>query len=86
MDTALADDRDPRLALDWAEVASICDLLERAAALLTLQDGCCHQIHDTGRWRDSQLIGGWIADLATDLHQRSNAALDDAQYGDWTPT
>jgi hypothetical protein len=43
-------------------------------------------LNDTGRWRDSQLIGGWIADLATDLHQRSNAALDDAQYGDWTPT
>jgi hypothetical protein len=80
--TAVAEDRDPRLALDWAEVVNICDLLERAAALLTLEDGCCHQIHGTGRWRDSRLIGGWLADLATNLNQRSNAALHNAQYED----
>jgi hypothetical protein len=60
-------------------VVNICDLLERAAALLTLEDGCCHQIHDTGRWRDSRLIGGWLTDLATNLSQRSTTALDDAQ-------
>lgn len=76
----LADDRDPRLALDWSEVAGICDLLERAAALLTTEDGCCHQLHQTPRWRDSQLIGGWLTDLATSLQQRSNTALYDAQY------
>lgn len=67
----VADDRDPRLALDWAEVAGICDLLQRAAALLTLEDGCCHQFHHTERWRESQLIDGWLTDLTTNLHQLS---------------
>lgn len=76
-------DRDPRLALDYEEVTNIRTLLEHAAELLTRQDGCCHQIHQTPRWRDSQLIGGWLTDLAASLHQRSNAALNDAQcYAD----
>ena len=72
--------RDPILAPDRAEVAETCDLLERAAALLTTEDGCCHQLHQTARWHDSQLIRGWLTDLATGLRQRSNTALYDAQH------
>jgi hypothetical protein len=75
-------DRDPRLALDHEEVANIRTLLEHAAELLSREDGCCHQIHDTPRWRDSQLVAGWLTDLATSLHQRSNTALADAQDAD----
>lgn len=69
---------DPRLALDFTELADICHLLERAAELLTRRDGCCHQIYQTGRWRDSQLVAGWLTDLATYLDQRSHTALDAA--------
>jgi hypothetical protein len=68
----------PRLALDFTEVADFCDLLKRAAELLTRQDGCCHQIHQTPRWRDSHLVAGWLTDLANHLDERSHTALDAA--------
>jgi hypothetical protein len=41
------------------EVTNITALLKQAAELLTREDGCCHQIHQTARWSDSQLIGQW---------------------------
>jgi hypothetical protein len=52
--------RDPQTTLDPEEVADITALLEQAAELLTREDGCCHQLHQTGRWRDSQLVSQWL--------------------------
>lgn len=67
----------------WTTSKSLCDLLERAAVLLAITDGCCHQLHQTPRWRDSELIGGWLTDLAENLQQRTHAAFYDAQYDDY---
>lgn len=64
--------------LDHYEVTSLCDLLERPAGLLLQEDGCCHQLHQTPRGRDSQLVGGWLADLAETLQQRTGTTRYDA--------
>lgn len=55
--------------------------MKRFAHILTFKERLLPPPPPTARWRDSQLIGGWLADLAANLHHRSDAALDDITPG-----